>query len=51
MNVSAPATADSPAQAVAIDCAYDTTVTVKATGSAVKITFPDFSDFVEIDMG
>lgn len=51
VDISAPATADSPAQAVAIDCAYDTTVTVKATGSAVKITFPDFSDFVEIDMG
>lgn len=51
VNVSAPATADSPAQAMTMNCAYDTTVTVKATGSAVKITFPDFSDFVEIDMG
>ena len=51
VDISIPATADSPAQAMTMNCAYDTTVTVKATGSAVKITFPDFSDFVEIDMG
>ena len=28
---------------------YDMTMTVNATGKAVKITFPDFSDYLEMD--
>ena len=28
---------------------YDMTVTVKATGNKVKITYPSFSDFPEVD--
>ena len=51
IHLSIPATPDSPARTMDMTCAYDTTITVKATGSAVKITFPDFSDFVEIGMG
>ena len=50
INFSIPATADSPAQTMEMTCAYDTTITVKATGSAVKVTYPDLSGFVEIDM-
>lgn len=39
-------------EAGAIDVAYDydMTMTVKALGSAVKITFPDFSKYQEVDL-
>mgnify|MGYP000897128067 CR=1 FL=1 len=50
IHLSIPATPDSPARTMDMTCAYDTTITVKATGSAVKITYPDLSGFVEIDM-
>ena len=30
--------------------AYDMDMTVNATGDDVKITFPDFSDFQEMDL-
>ncbi|MDD3346153.1 S-layer homology domain-containing protein [Oscillibacter sp.] len=33
---------------IAADYDYDMTMTIKATGSAVKITYPDFSKFQEI---
>ena len=51
IHFSIPATPDSPAQTMDMTCTYDTTITVKATGSAVKVTYPDLSGFVEIDMG
>lgn len=50
IHFSIPATADSHAQTMDMTCAYDTTITVKASGSAVKVTYPDLSGFVEIDM-
>ena len=34
-----------------VDYDYDMTMTVNATGKSVKVTFPDFSDFQEIDQG
>ena len=34
---------------MAADYDYDMSMTVNATGKDVKVTFPDFSDFQEID--
>ena len=48
MKMTLPADGQTPAQELNVACDYDMTMTVKATGSAVKITFPDFSDFTEI---
>lgn len=41
---------DGTVSAVSAKMAYDTDMTVNATGSDVKITFPDFSDFQEVDL-
>ena len=38
---------DGQTLSMAVDYDYDMTMTVNATGKSVKITFPDFSDFVE----
>ena len=42
---------DGQAISMSADYDYDMLMTVNATGKAVKITFPDFSDFQEIDQG
>lgn len=34
---------------MSMDYDYDMTMTVNATGKSVKISFPDFSSFEEID--
>lgn len=41
---------DGTVSAVSAKMAYDMDMTVNATGSDVKITFPDFSDFQEVDL-
>lgn len=41
---------DGTVSAVSARMAYDMDMTVNATGSDVKITFPDFSDFQEVDL-
>lgn len=40
---------NSPAVPVSAAYEYDMTMTVNATGSAVNITFPDFSDYQEVN--
>lgn len=40
---------DGQTLSMAVDYDYDMTMTVNATGKAVKVTFPDFSDYLEID--
>ncbi len=42
---------DSQAISVTADYDYDMVMTVNATGKAVKVTFPDFSGYQEIDPG
>lgn len=44
-----PAAGDTPAQRVSIALNYTADMTVKATGSAVTITYPDFSGYQESD--
>ena len=41
---------DGQIYSMAADYDYDMTMTVNATGKNVKVTFPDFSDFQEIDL-
>ncbi len=41
---------DGTVSAVSATMAYDMDMTVNATGDDVKITFPDFSDFQEMDL-
>ena len=41
---------DGTVSTVSAKMAYDTDMTVKATGDDVKITFPDFSDFQEMEL-
>ena len=40
---------DGQSYSMAADYDYDMSMTVNATGKDVKVTFPDFSDFQEID--
>ena len=40
---------DGQTVSTAVDYAYDMTMTVKATGKDVNVTFPDFSGYQEID--
>ena len=41
---------DGQSYSMAADYDYDMTMTVNATGKNVKVTFPNFSDFQEIDL-
>ena len=54
MQFTASMTVDVPGEdgqtvSTAVDYAYDMTMTVKATGKDVNVTFPDFSGYQEID--
>ena len=50
MKMDVPAE-DGQVYSMDVDYDYDMTMTVNATGKSVKVTFPDFSDFQEIDQG
>ena len=41
---------DGTVSTVSAKMAYDADMTIRATGDDVKITFPDFSDFQEMDL-
>ena len=50
MKMDVPAE-DGQVYSMDVDYDYDMTMTVNATGKSVRVTFPDFSDFQEIDQG
>ena len=49
MKMDVPAE-DGQTYSMAVEYDYDMTLTVNATGKNVKVTFPDLSDFQEIDL-